>query len=47
MGLQIWFCSECKVQFGWCSVGGFSSWGEHKPECIMKGKPASEWRVDV
>ena len=46
MGLQIWYCKYCKHEFGWCSVGGFSSWGEHEPNCNAIGKNASEWRME-
>ena len=45
MGLQLWYCKYCKHEFGWCSVGSFTSWGEHSKTCD-RGTDEN-WRVDT
>jgi len=46
MGLQHWRCKYCNHGFGWCSIGGFRSWGEHAKDCrVLKSKRQLKWEV--
>ena len=47
MGFSFCYCKYCNVEFGWCSVGDFRSWGEHEKDCkvITNNLKSDKWAL--